>query len=295
MLQGKLRVVGGTNHGKVISLSTRKFLIGREQDCQLRPNSEMVSRHHCVFTLDDFNVRLRDLGSTNGTFVNDERVRGEVMLKSGDRVQIGKLDFEIVISAAEPAASAEPNVSQNSKTSETTELSAQETQHGLKVPGQAGEASPLELPAQALPDGSMPDVGDTTVIAPLPNPVDPAALGYPPQGVLYPQPVAQYPQQPVQYFPPGQYPQQPFPFPQPGVQYQPPLVYPQQPGTYPVQPVPQAPTQGAVPESPVKLPDPNSTGAQPEEQKPSSEESVEKNPSEKAADIIRQHMHRRRS
>src|SRR3990172_4146736 len=97
MLQAKLRVVGGKHHGKTIPLGTSKFLIGREQDCQLRPNSELVSRHHCVFNVDDFTVRLRDLGSTNGTFVNDNRVRGEMTLKAGDRVRVGKLDFEVVI------------------------------------------------------------------------------------------------------------------------------------------------------------------------------------------------------
>ena len=58
----------------------------------------MVSRHHCVFTLDDYTLRLRDLGSTNGTLLNEERLRGEAALKEGDRVQIGPLVFEIRIS-----------------------------------------------------------------------------------------------------------------------------------------------------------------------------------------------------
>src|SRR5271154_2869023 len=94
MLQAKLKVVGGRHHGRVIPLATKKFLIGREQDCHLRPNSELVSRHHCVFTVDDFSVHVRDLGSTNGTYVNDQRVRGEILLNSGDRIRGGKLDFE---------------------------------------------------------------------------------------------------------------------------------------------------------------------------------------------------------
>ena len=107
MLQAKLKVVGGRHHGRVIPLATKKFLIGREQDCHLRPNSELVSRHHCVFAVDDFSVHVRDLGSTNGTFVNDQRVRGEVLLNSGDRIRVGKLDFELVI--GEPVTAAERN------------------------------------------------------------------------------------------------------------------------------------------------------------------------------------------
>ncbi len=97
MVRAELKVVGGKQHGSLIPLQTKKFLVGREQDCQLRPSSESVSRHHCVFTLDDFSVRVRDLGSTNGTFVNGQRVQGQAILQPGDHVLIGKLEFEIVI------------------------------------------------------------------------------------------------------------------------------------------------------------------------------------------------------
>ena len=97
MVSAELKVIGGKHAGQVILLNRRKFLIGREQDCQLRPNSEMVSRHHCVFSVDDYSVRLRDLGSTNGTLVNGERIRKDVVLVAGDKVVIGNLEFELVI------------------------------------------------------------------------------------------------------------------------------------------------------------------------------------------------------
>lgn len=95
MLQAELRVIGGAQDGQVIRLKPGKFLIGREPDCHLRPKSELVSRHHCAFTADEFALRLRDLGSTNGTFVNDERIRGQVLLANGDRVRAGNLEFEV--------------------------------------------------------------------------------------------------------------------------------------------------------------------------------------------------------
>ncbi len=97
MVRAELKVIGGKQHGSLIPLQTKKFLVGREQDCQLRPSSESVSRHHCVFTIDEFSVRLRDLGSTNGTFVNGQRVQGQAILQLGDRILIGKLEFEIAI------------------------------------------------------------------------------------------------------------------------------------------------------------------------------------------------------
>ena len=100
-----LKVMEGKQQGALIPLG-KKFLIGREEDCHLRPNSDLVSRHHCVFTVDEFTTRLRDLGSTNGTFVNGIRTTGQVVLKSGDQVRIGKLLFEVVIDVPAVVAAA---------------------------------------------------------------------------------------------------------------------------------------------------------------------------------------------
>ena len=98
MLQAELKTVGGKQSGKLIRLETdQKFLIGREQDCHLRPNSEAISRHHCCFTLDAYCLRLRDLGSTNGTQVNGEEIQGQIGLESGDQVSVGPLTFEVVL------------------------------------------------------------------------------------------------------------------------------------------------------------------------------------------------------
>ena len=96
MVAAELKVVGGKHAGQVVPLNRRKFLIGREQDCQLRPNSEMVSRHHCVFSVDDYSVRLRDLGSTNGTFVNGVRVAPQqlVAVKNGDVIRCGQIELK---------------------------------------------------------------------------------------------------------------------------------------------------------------------------------------------------------
>ena len=88
MLKAELKVTGGTHAGKLIPLAKSRFLIGRGEDCQLRPASEQISRHHCVFSTDEFTVRLRDLGSTSGTFVNGEQLHGEVVLKDGDTIPL---------------------------------------------------------------------------------------------------------------------------------------------------------------------------------------------------------------
>ena len=91
----KLRVVEGKNTGHEIAVKGKKFLIGRAEDCHLRPNSELISRHHCVILVEDSYIGVRDFGSKNGTYVNDERIIGERELKPGDRLTVGPLRFEI--------------------------------------------------------------------------------------------------------------------------------------------------------------------------------------------------------
>lgn len=97
-MEFKLKVLEGKHAGDELSIHGSKFFIGRADDCQLRPGSDMISRHHCVLVVDEGYAAVRDLGSKNGTFVNSERVIGERQLHNGDRLKIGPLEFEIVLS-----------------------------------------------------------------------------------------------------------------------------------------------------------------------------------------------------
>jgi pSer/pThr/pTyr-binding forkhead associated (FHA) protein len=96
-MEVKLKVLVGPNAGKEVSVVGPKFLVGRAEDCQLRPRSDLISRHHCVLMIEDALLIVRDFGSKNGTLVNGERVIGERELAVGDRLQIGPLDFEVCI------------------------------------------------------------------------------------------------------------------------------------------------------------------------------------------------------
>lgn len=93
----KLVVVQGKPNGKEVLLRGAKFLIGRGPECHLRPNSELVSRHHCMFVVEGRSLTLRDLGSTNGTIVNGERVTGTVPIYHEDLIQVGPIGFRIVL------------------------------------------------------------------------------------------------------------------------------------------------------------------------------------------------------
>ena len=71
-------------------------VVGRREDCDLRVPLPAVSRKHCKFLRDDKGVNVRDLASSNGTFVNNQRVQ-EKPLKAGDRIMIGPVVFVVQI------------------------------------------------------------------------------------------------------------------------------------------------------------------------------------------------------
>ncbi|MHB8827857.1 MAG: FHA domain-containing protein, partial [Acidimicrobiales bacterium] len=59
-------------------------------------NDTYLSSRHARLATDDGELTLEDLGSTNGSYVNQELVRGRVQLRRGDVVQLGGLLFEVV-------------------------------------------------------------------------------------------------------------------------------------------------------------------------------------------------------
>lgn len=93
----KLKVLKGSNAGREVKIPTPKCLIGRSDECHLRPKSEAISRRHCVIFVKEGNLLVRDLGSKNGTYVNGERISEDVKIKSGDTVHFGPLGFEVLI------------------------------------------------------------------------------------------------------------------------------------------------------------------------------------------------------
>jgi pSer/pThr/pTyr-binding forkhead associated (FHA) protein len=91
----KLIVLAGAKEGLEIPLKKEKFLIGRAKECALRAGSEAISRRHCAIILRENGYTVRDLGSRNGTHVNDEKITKEVPLKEGDELRVGPLKFRV--------------------------------------------------------------------------------------------------------------------------------------------------------------------------------------------------------
>jgi hypothetical protein len=75
--------------GRIHRLKVGENLIGRADDCSVILDFTGVSRHHAKIRITEGNYTLEDLGSRNGTWRNDERIRGSVELCDGDRLRLG--------------------------------------------------------------------------------------------------------------------------------------------------------------------------------------------------------------
>lgn len=94
-------LTAGKMMGKEIPITAAEFRIGKDPSCQLKPATG-VSDKHCAFLVKQGKLFLVDLGSAEGTFVNDNKIAAEVELKPKDKVKVGPLLFEVKIEA--PAA-----------------------------------------------------------------------------------------------------------------------------------------------------------------------------------------------
>src|SRR5262249_28423527 len=90
-----LFVVQGRPAGKKLVFPAGEYFFGRGPECHVRPDSEWVSRQHCVLRVAGDAVFLRDLGSRNGTLVNGVLLTRERELQCKDLIQIGPLVFEV--------------------------------------------------------------------------------------------------------------------------------------------------------------------------------------------------------
>ena len=90
-----LVVIYGLDLGRKFDLTKENTVIGRSSKADIQVDQESISRNHAKLVAGS-NVTIRDLGSTNGTYVNDDQISGEYSLRNGDMVKIGRTIFKFI-------------------------------------------------------------------------------------------------------------------------------------------------------------------------------------------------------
>ncbi len=138
--------------GDPIEINKDLTLVGRKEECDLRLDHKSVSKLHCVIVKTDGLLLLRDLGSTNGTRVNGQRVRRAALLPN-DQVMIASFKFKVHFG---------PDVAPISPEEHTQHLDAKDVAHLLrnKAAGvvAACEDSSVDMPAMPVQANVLPDV-----------------------------------------------------------------------------------------------------------------------------------------
>jgi predicted component of type VI protein secretion system len=143
-MEARFTVISGPHRGQTFQVPRGKFILGREPDCHLVLDTNSVSRHHCVLLLDDYTLRIRDLSSKNGTFVNRNLTRiGERILAHGDTVRVGDLVIRVEL---ESAAASTPAGSLETK---AVEPDATQLDHRRDANSKEGQPASVEMPQEA--------------------------------------------------------------------------------------------------------------------------------------------------
>ena len=111
--EGELMILSGPGAGSTAPLIGHSATIGREPECDLQVLDSEVSRLHAKVTVRDGVAVIDDLHSSNGTYVNGERILDRKTLAPGDRIQIGEATIELTspVFAGEAARVLPPQVS----------------------------------------------------------------------------------------------------------------------------------------------------------------------------------------
>lgn len=94
---GILIIIYGHDLGRRVRVGTEPLIIGRSAQCDIQVDQESVSRNHCRVRFDGSEFLVRDLGSTNGTYVNDNLVEEEGRLRHGDQLKVGRTILKFIV------------------------------------------------------------------------------------------------------------------------------------------------------------------------------------------------------
>jgi hypothetical protein len=145
-------VVRGRSVTTTLKLGDGVTSLGRHDDCIIRIKSSQVSRRHCELIEADGKLTVRDLGSSNGTFVNGKRVLGQQLLKVGDELTVGTVTLRVA-TLGQPVAASHPQAAKPGDTAVVEALPADDEEFEIEFDeGDATAVPEIEAIPLAEPD-----------------------------------------------------------------------------------------------------------------------------------------------
>src|SRR3954453_3660260 len=105
----ELLVVRGRSASEALKLTDGVTTVGRQDECQIRIKSSQVSRRHCELFEKKGLLLVKDLASSNGTFVNGKKIQGQQVLEPGDELMIGQVTLRVAKVGEEPPVKSIPS------------------------------------------------------------------------------------------------------------------------------------------------------------------------------------------
>lgn len=161
----KIQALGGDLDGQVLNID-RDMWVGRHQAADLVLAAAEVSRKHAAFIFKDDALWVQDLGSSNGTFVNEQRIATETALVAGDVVGFAGIKFTVLGQSEqiEPVVEAEKTVAEQMNDQGMPDLKERDPAIQLTRDGMPTNVG-IPKPAP-IPEGI-----DLTAVQPEPAPV----------------------------------------------------------------------------------------------------------------------------
>src|ERR1044071_8083574 len=103
----KLVVQSPEQKGRSYELKVDKTTVGRVEDNTFQISDASVSSHHCEVLLRGSDVVIKDLNSTNGTFINEEKI-SESILKPGQKLRLGQIELSLEAGDSTASVSSAP-------------------------------------------------------------------------------------------------------------------------------------------------------------------------------------------
>lgn len=147
-VESSIIVVRTDGTQRELPLKKQRYIIGRQSDAGIRLPDASVSRQHAELVIDDDRMVIKDLGSSNGTFVNRKRVN-QMDLTAGDLVSVGPFVFVVCIDGEPPSVDAEETLAEGTPVSQTTPPASAARPAPLTGQGQGSKASPASKPASS--------------------------------------------------------------------------------------------------------------------------------------------------